>query len=81
MIDEKFEVLIVDDDPSIRKRCVQLLHKKGYRVEGISSGDVALSIVKSRLIGLVLADIRMPGLNGLALLEKIKEINPQRKWL
>lgn len=76
MIDDKFEVLIVDDDPSIRKRCVQLLHKKGYRVEGISSGDVALSIVKSRMIGLVLADIRMPGLNGLALLEKIKEINP-----
>lgn len=76
MIDDKFEVLIVDDDPSIRKRCVQLLYRQGYRVEGISSGEVALSIVQSRFIGLVLADIRMPGLNGLALLEKIKGINP-----
>ncbi len=76
MMNEKFEVLIVDDDPSIRKRCVQLLHKKGYQVEGISSGDVALRIVKSRYIGLVVADIRMPGLNGLELLEKIKGINP-----
>jgi DNA-binding NtrC family response regulator len=75
-MNEKFEVLIVDDDPSIRKRCVQLLHKKGYSVEGISSGDVALRIVKSRHIGLVVADIRMPGLNGIELLEKIKEINP-----
>jgi DNA-binding NtrC family response regulator len=76
-MNEKFEVLIVDDDPSIRKRCVQLLHKKGYRVEGISSGDVALRIVQSRNIGLVVADIRMPGLNGIALLEKIKEIDPR----
>ena len=76
VVNEPFEVLIVDDDPSIRKRCVQLLHKQGYRVEGISSGDVALRLVKSRHIGLVVADIRMPGLNGLELLEKIKEINP-----
>lgn len=75
-MNETFEVLIVDDDPSIRKRCVQLLHKKGYRVEGISSGDVALRLVKSRYIGLVVADIRMPGLNGIELLEKIKEISP-----
>jgi DNA-binding NtrC family response regulator len=76
VLDDKFEVLIVDDDPSIRKRCVQLLHKKGYRVEGISSGEVALSIAQSRFIGLVVTDIRMPGLNGLALLEQIKETNP-----
>ncbi len=75
-MDDKFEVLIVDDDPSIRKRCVQLLHKHGYRVEGISSGDVALSIVQGRFIGLVVADIRMPGLNGLDLLEKVKDIHP-----
>ena len=45
-------------------------------MEGISSGDVALAIVQGRFIGLVVTDIRMPGLNGLALLEKIKEINP-----
>jgi YesN/AraC family two-component response regulator len=35
-------------------------------VEGISSGDVALAIVQGRFIGLVVTDIRMPGLNGLA---------------
>jgi DNA-binding NtrC family response regulator len=77
MPDDHFEVLVVDDDPSIRKRCVQLLHRKGFRVEGISSGEVALSIVRSRSIGLVVTDIRMPGLNGLTLLEKIKEIDPR----
>ncbi|MDA8307156.1 MAG: sigma-54 dependent transcriptional regulator [Deltaproteobacteria bacterium] len=75
-MNERFEVLVVDDDPSIRKRCVQLLHKKGYAVKGASSGIAALSMVKSRRIALVIADVRMPGLNGIELLEKIKEISP-----
>ncbi len=71
-----FRVLVVDDDASIRKRCVQLLHKRGYDVEGVSEGEVALSIVKDRRPPLVIADIRMPGINGLDLLERIKEISP-----
>jgi DNA-binding NtrC family response regulator len=71
-----FRVLVVDDDASIRKRCVQLLHKRGYDVEGVSEGEVALSIVKDRRPPLVIADIRMPGINGLDLLERIKEVSP-----
>jgi DNA-binding NtrC family response regulator len=75
-MDNGFRVLIVDDDASIRKRCVQLLHMRGYDVEGVSDAEVALSIVKSRHLPLVIADIRMPGVNGLDLLEGIKEISP-----
>ncbi|MDR3567313.1 MAG: sigma-54 dependent transcriptional regulator [Syntrophobacteraceae bacterium] len=75
-MDERFEVLVVDDDPSIRKRCVQLLHKKGYSVKGANSGIAALSMVKAGQIALVIADVRMPGLNGIELLEKIKETSP-----
>jgi DNA-binding NtrC family response regulator len=71
-MDEHFKILVVDDDASIRKRCVQLLHKKGYAVEGVNSGDMALSLVRNKYIALVIADIRMPGLNGIELLEKIK---------
>ena len=73
---DRFEILVVDDDASIRKRCVQLLHKKGYAVEGVSGGDVALSLVKSRYVAVVIVDIRMPGINGIELLERIKEISP-----
>ena len=72
----EFEVLVVDDDPSIRKRCVQLLHRRGYSTEGVSSGDAALSRVKNRETALVIADIRMPGLSGIELLEKVKKISP-----
>lgn len=78
---ERFEVLVVDDDASIRKRCVQLLHKKGYMVEGVSSGEAALPLIKSRRTPLVIADIRMPGLNGIELLEKIKQECPETELI
>ena len=74
---EGFEVLIVDDDASIRKRCVQLLNKKGYDVEGVSSGNAALPIVKNRQTPLVITDIRMAGINGIELLEKIRSESPE----
>lgn len=75
-MNERFEILVVDDDASIRKRCVQLLHKKGYAVEGVTNGDIALSLVRNKYIALIVADIRMPGLNGIEVLEKVKEISP-----
>lgn len=76
-MNDAFEVLIVDDDASIRKRCVQLLNKKGYNVEGVSSGNAALPIVKNRRTPLVITDIRMAGLNGIELLETIRYDSPE----
>ncbi len=80
-MNRKFEVLVVDDDASIRKRCVQLLHKKGYAVVGVNSGEAALSMIEKRNIALVIADIRMPGLNGIELLEKVREESPQTELI
>ncbi len=80
-MNRKFEVLVVDDDASIRKRCVQLLHKKGYAVEGVNSGEAALSMVEKKYFALVIADIRMPGLGGIELLEKVKGLSPQTEMV
>ncbi|OPY70331.1 MAG: Transcriptional regulatory protein ZraR [Syntrophorhabdaceae bacterium PtaU1.Bin034] len=73
---DKFSVLIVDDEDSIRDRCVQLLQKKNYHVQGANDGEKALFLVKKHDFSLVIADIRMPGINGMELLERIKEIRP-----
>ncbi|MBP6941962.1 MAG: sigma-54-dependent Fis family transcriptional regulator [Syntrophorhabdaceae bacterium] len=73
---EKFRILVVDDEDSIRNRCVQLLQKKDYNVQGVSDGEQALFLIKKDSFSLVIADIRMPGLNGIDLLEKIKETHP-----
>ena len=70
---DKFRVLVVDDEDSIRNRCVQLLQKKGYDVQGVNDGEKALFFCKKDGFSLVIADIRMPGMNGIDLLEKIKE--------
>lgn len=72
----KFSILVVDDEDSIRNRCVQLLQKKDYSVQGVSDGEQALFLIKKDNFSLVIADIRMPGLNGIDLLEKIKETCP-----
>ncbi|HOE18709.1 MAG TPA: sigma-54 dependent transcriptional regulator [Syntrophorhabdaceae bacterium] len=73
---DKFNILVVDDEDSIRNRCVQLLQRKGYTVRGVNDGEQALFIIKKDNLSLVIADIRMPGLNGIDLLEKIKETHP-----
>ena len=75
-MNQAFKVLVVDDEASIRKRVVQLLHKQGYTVAGVNSGESALSLMKNGSFGLVIADIRMPGINGIDLLERIKETDP-----
>jgi DNA-binding NtrC family response regulator len=76
MKSETFKILVVDDDDSIRTRCVQLLQKKAYDVEGVNDGSQALFTMARERFSLVLADIRMPGINGIDLLQKIKETSP-----
>ena len=73
---DKFSILVVDDEDSIRKRCVQLLQRKGYNVQDANGGEPALFLITKKSFSLVLADIRMPGLNGIDLLERVKEISP-----
>jgi DNA-binding NtrC family response regulator len=71
-----FNILVVDDEDSIRNRCVQLLRKKGYNAQGVNDGKEALFLSKKYNFSLVIADIRMPGMNGIELLEKIREAHP-----
>ena len=71
---ENFKVLVVDDEDSIRKRCIRLLSRQGYNVIGAASSSTALKLLQNQRTGfdLVLADIRMPGMDGIQLLKKIK---------
>jgi len=54
----------------------ELLQEEGYTSLTASSGMEALDILNNELIDLVLTDVKMPGMSGIQLLEKIKEINP-----
>ena len=69
-----FRILVVDDEDSMRKRCVRLLSRQGYHVIGASSSLAALDLVQKEgaWFDLLLVDIRMPGMDGTQLMEKVK---------
>jgi CheY-like chemotaxis protein len=69
-------VLVVDDDPVIRKSFDRVLTGKGYAVITAESGEEALRKLNEEKYDLVYSDIRMPGMNGLEVAEKIKANRP-----
>ena len=70
-------ILVVDDQASMRLTLKGILAKRGYDVYVASDGLEALEEVKKREYKLVIMDIKMPGLNGVDAYIKIKEINPR----
>ncbi len=75
------KILIVDDDQDIRMLLDKFLSKKGYETKTASDGSSAIEILKSNKYDLVLCDFKLPDLNGLELIQKIKVINPDAALL
>ena len=72
---KKVKILVVDDEHLIRWSLEQNLKKQGYEVLTAGSGEDALRIVREDQPELVLLDIQLPGISGLDVLERIKEID------
>lgn len=70
-------ILIVDDEPNYQIVLSEILKDEGYEVFTANSGLAGLPIVYSTDLDLVLADMKMPGMDGIAFLEKIKEYNKE----
>ncbi|MDR1577676.1 MAG: sigma-54 dependent transcriptional regulator [Deltaproteobacteria bacterium] len=70
-------ILIVDDEEHIRKIMSIMLGKKGYACRLAASGAEALDALSQESFDAVLTDLHMPGLDGLGLLAKIKEMAPE----
>ncbi len=69
------KVLIADDDEVIHHLLTTILEQKGYEVLSAANGNEAVKIAQTEQLALVIADIRMPGLNGMEVLKNIKEID------
>jgi signal transduction histidine kinase len=70
------DVLLVDDEEGIRKVLGIYLEDAGYRVHKAASGQEALSIFSTVQPKIVLTDIKMPGMDGIELLQQLKRLNP-----
>ncbi len=77
MFQERLKILIIDDDPSIRNMLAIVLKKSGYEVTLTDSGRSALDRLKKETFELIISDIKMPDINGIDLLKKIKSINQE----
>jgi two-component system nitrogen regulation response regulator NtrX len=66
-------ILIVDDEASIRQSLKGVLEDEGYKVAAVESGETCLEMLRRRSFDVILLDIWLPGMDGLETLEKIRE--------
>jgi two-component system, chemotaxis family, chemotaxis protein CheY len=71
-------ILIVDDVSLIREIVSAFLEKRGHRVFSAASGPDALKIANEKRLHLIVTDVNMPGMDGIALIEKLREIPHQK---
>lgn len=71
-----YKILVVDDHELIRKTLKKALDDEGYRVSLAQNGSECLKAVQSSEFDLILLDMRLPDMNGLEILQKLKETNP-----
>jgi len=72
-------VLVVDDDNTLRATLEKIFAKAGYETLGARNGQDAIKLVVERGWDLVLADLKMPGKDGLTLLDEIRVLRPESK--
>jgi two-component system, cell cycle sensor histidine kinase and response regulator CckA len=73
-------ILVVDDVEGQRELAVSMLTRLGYRVHAVSSGEEAVTYIKSNRVDLMVLDMIMdPGIDGLETFQQVLEINPKQK--
>jgi DNA-binding NtrC family response regulator len=69
-------IMVVDDELIVRESLAAWLEKDGSVVERAESGEQALDLIQQNLYDILFVDIKMPGMGGFALLEKVKQSFP-----
>ncbi|MCM2263692.1 MAG: sigma-54 dependent transcriptional regulator [Desulfuromonadales bacterium] len=71
---EAARILLIDDEPGSRDGLGLLLRREGYDVETVDSGEIALSLLNEHPFEVIITDLFLPGLSGIDLLKRIKEM-------
>ena len=70
---EQGRILVIDDETNMRHMLAVLLEKEGYQVEGAANGEEGLKLALKNFYDIILCDLKMPVMDGMAFLEKFQE--------
>lgn len=73
---EEFSVLLVDDEEDFLRTIIKRLAKRGLKAQGASRGEQALAMLAEEPRDVVVLDVKMPGMDGLEVLKRIKKAGP-----
>ena len=71
-------LLLVEDEQTLRESLKRVFVREGYEVDSVSDAEAALKTIAERSYDLILTDIMLPGIDGIELLKKIREIAPDQ---
>jgi DNA-binding NtrC family response regulator len=67
-------ILLIDDDPAVRDSMERTLRNAGYAVQSAASGEEGYELAREGAFDVILSDMRMPGISGLDILRKLREV-------
>ncbi|MDA1142797.1 MAG: sigma-54 dependent transcriptional regulator [Planctomycetota bacterium] len=75
-VSQALNVLVIDDEPSMRSVCEGFLRSFGHTVDSVGNGESGLSRIEESFYDLVITDYKLPGMDGLRVLQKVKDKSP-----
>ena len=70
------QILVVDDEATVREVLIEFLKLQGYSATGAGDGREALALVRKLQPQVILLDIALPGMNGIEILKRVRESSP-----
>lgn len=73
----KSHILVVDDEPVARQSLTDILRLEGYTVNSVPNGQAAVEYIRTHPVELMIVDLRMPGMDGLEVVQVVNQIAPE----
>ncbi len=75
----KLRLMVIDDEPIVGKGLKRLLEKEGYDVKTFTEGSTAIEELEKKPFDIIITDLKMEGIDGMKILEIVREKNPDTK--
>src|SRR5512139_164580 len=73
----KSNILVVDDEPVARQSMTDILRLEGFSVNSVPNGQAAIEFIRTHPVELMIVDLRMPGMDGLEVVQVVNQISPE----